>query len=294
MAELVLQSNAKINLGLRILRKRNDGYHELDTVFQEVDFGDTLTFRRLTIPEFVLESTDPNLPVDDSNLCAKAFHLLQEKYSQVQGVKISLEKHIPVGAGLGGGSSNAATTLLGLSKLFGLPVSKNELFEMATQLGADVPFFLYGGTAHATGIGEQITTIHPVTNLRIVLVVPDVALSTRWAYENIRLNLTSKPMPFNFKGFFDIAELAQLLVNDFEPLVQKKYSEIGEIQERLLHLHADLVSLSGSGSAIFGVYSDSVAAQNAVTALSQSYFCQLTSPVERRKPRMHDLLGIPR
>jgi len=291
MTELVLQSNAKINLGLRILRKQNDGYHELETVFQEVDFGDTLTFQRLTIPEFVLESTDPHLPTDDSNLCAKAFHLLQERYPQVQGVKISLEKRIPVGAGLGGGSSNAATTLLGLSKLFGLPISKNELLDLATQLGADVPFFLYGATAHATGIGEQITPIHPVTNFKIVIVAPDISISTRWAYENIRLNLTSKPMPFNFKGFFDIAELTQLLVNDFEPLVQKKYSEIGDIKERLFHLHADLVSLSGSGSAIFGLYSDSVAAQNAVTMLSHSYFCQLTSPLQRENPRMNDLLG---
>ncbi len=291
MPDLVLQSNAKVNLGLRILGKRRDGYHELDTVFQEVDFGDRLTFRRLKTSELILETDDPELPVDDSNLCARAYHLLHEQYPEIQGVHLLLEKHIPVGAGLGGGSSNAATTLLGLTQLFQLPIMGKELYTMAKQLGADVPFFLYGGTAHATGIGEQLLAIPPITNFSLVIVVPDFSVSTKWAYENVSLNLTSKPMPFNFEGFFDIAELTRLLVNDFEPLVQKKYSEIGEIKRLLLHLRADLVSLSGSGSAIFGMYSDPVAARNAATTLSQTYFCQLTSPVQRDTPRMLEFLS---
>lgn len=292
MQSFTLQSNAKINLGLRILGKREDGYHDLDTVFQEIDFGETLTFRRLTIPEFVLNVSDPELPTDERNLCTQAYNRLREIFPQVEGLEISLEKQIQVGAGLGGGSSNAATALLGIIRMFGLPVEQEQLRQIATGLGADVPFFLHGGTAHATGIGDKIESIPPITDMAIVLVVPEFAVSTAWAYENVTPNLTTTEGSFNFKGFFDIAELRRLLRNDFEPLVESKYAEIGEIKNQLIHLRADLVGLSGSGSAIFGLYSDLAAAREAVASLSRNYFCRLTSPVERRAPRMNQATGV--
>ncbi|MBS1270902.1 MAG: 4-diphosphocytidyl-2-C-methyl-D-erythritol kinase [Candidatus Marinimicrobia bacterium] len=290
MDRLRLQSSAKVNLGLRIVGQRPDGYHFIDTVFQEIDFGDEITFQRTDFPGIQFETDSTSLPFDSSNLCVKAYELLRKHYPEIDGVKISLKKNIPIGAGLGGGSSNAATTLLGLAKLFALDVSGKKLLSLATELGADVPFFLYGGTAHGTGVGDQIHPLDTNFDESILLVCPDIHISTAWAYNNVKYDLTNQQPGNKFKGFFDKREQFQRLVNDFEPLVLARYSEIGDIKHQLMHLQADYVSLSGSGSVVFGIYADNNVARQAAAELSSHYRVELVQPVRRDLPRLQEFL----
>lgn len=293
MISLALVSYAKINLGLRIVGRRADGYHLIDTIFQEIKFGDVLNFHRNTSDvglDFIC--TDPRLPVDDTNLCVQAFHLLAQHFPQVKGVRLMLEKHIPVGAGLGGGSSNAAATLLGLARLFNLPVTADMLLKMATSLGADVPFFLYGGAARGEGIGEQITPLRIPAHKPVVLVVPGIHVSTAWAYQKLNYNLTNRLSANNLQGFFENWEDYRRYRNEFEAPVIKRYSEIGEILDLMVHHQADFASLSGSGSAVFGIFPDEAAAQAAADVFAGSYRCVMTWPVTRHRSRMEDLLPL--
>lgn len=292
MISLSLVSYAKINLGLRIVGRRVDGYHLIDTIFQEIEFGDVLNFHRTAGNELDFLCTDPRLPVDDTNLCVRALHLLAQEFPQVKGVRLVLEKHIPVGAGLGGGSSNAAVTLLGISRLLDLPVTKEQLSEMATSLGADVPFFLYGGTARGQGIGEQITPIRSPAHKPVVLVIPGIHVSTAWAYRELNYNLTNQLSTNNLRGFFDNWEDYRRYRNEFEAPVTKRYSEIGEIIDQMIHHQADFASLSGSGSAVFGIFPDEAAAQAAADVFARSYRCVRTRPVARYRSRMEDLLPL--
>lgn len=291
--ELSLISHAKINLGLRIVGKRADGYHLIDTIFQEVAFGDILTFRR-TDPAggLALTCTDPRLPLDETNLCVQAYQLLKERFPEIGGVHLSLEKHIPVGAGLGGGSSNAAVTLLGLSRLFRLRVTARDLLEMATALGADVPFFLYGGLARGQGIGEQIDPVRRAPDKPVVLVIPDIHVSTAWAYRQLNYGLTNRHPENKLKGFFENWEDYRQWRNEFEAPVIKRYLKIGEILEEMIHHQADFASLSGSGSAIFGLFPDATAAAAAADKFARIYRCVLTRPVTRYRSRMNDLLPL--
>ncbi|MCF7804160.1 MAG: 4-(cytidine 5'-diphospho)-2-C-methyl-D-erythritol kinase [Candidatus Marinimicrobia bacterium] len=291
MDALRLRSNAKINLGLRITGRRDDGYHLIETIFQEVDFGDSLFFEKTESPGFEIITEHQGLPTDQSNLCYKAFELLRDRFPGIDNVRLTVDKRIPMGSGLGGGSSNAATTLIGLAKLFDLDIAPTDLTSLAVQVGADVPFFLYGGAARASGIGEEIEPLTTSLGSPVVIVVPDIHISTGWAYANVKYDLTSSDIENKFKGFFDNREFDRWLVNDFEPLVTERYSEIGDIRQRLMHLRADHVSLSGSGSAIFGIYSDSAAAQQAVEALKKDYFSVLANPVARTQPRMQAVLS---
>jgi len=285
-----LRSNAKINLGLRIVGERPDGYHLIETVFQEIDFGDQITFEKTDAPGIRFETDSTSLPSDSSNLCVKAYNRLREEYSRIGGVKLTLEKNIPVGAGLGGGSSNAATTLLGLVRFFSLDISEQILLNIAADLGADVPFFLHGGMAHGAGIGDQIRPLETNFDETILLVCPDIQISTKWAYANVKYDLTKPQAGNKFKGFFDKRELSQRLVNDFEPLIMERYSEIGDIKHQLMHLQADYVSLSGSGSVIFGIYSDKNGARRAARELSTKYHTELVRAVQRDMPRLYGFL----
>jgi len=293
MIELSLVSHAKINLGLRIVGKRADGYHLIDTIFQEVAFGDILTFRRSgEAAGLTLTCTDPRLPLDGANLCVQAFQLLRDRFPEMGGVHLSLEKHIPVGAGLGGGSSNAAVTLLGLARLFRLPVIPQDLLEMATALGADVPFFLYGGLARGRGIGERIDPVRQAPGHPVVLVIPDIHVSTAWAYRQLNYGLTNRQSENKLKGFFENWEDYRRWRNEFEAPVIKRYSEIGEILQQMHHHQADFASLSGSGSAIFGIFPDAAAAEAAADEFARFYRCVLTRPVIRHRSRMDHLLSL--
>ncbi len=290
MPDFEVSAPAKVNFGLQVVGKRADGYHLIETIFQEVDFCDTLYFTKKG-EGCTIECHHPQVPSDERNLCWKAYNYLQQYYSSLPSVHIKIEKQIPVGAGLGGGSSDAAATLLALCENYKLDIPAEKLLEIACELGADVPFFLHGGTAFARGIGEQLEMIHPLTDNYILISVPDIHISTAWAYENVKYTLTSDSLENKLKGFFEIDGDLQRFQNIFESLVIRKYSKIDEIKDQMAHFHAEYVSVSGSGSAVFGVYPEKAIAEEALIHLSQNAFSVLTQPVRREVPRIARIPG---
>ena len=220
-------SYAKINWSLRIVRKRDDGYHDIDTVFQMISLHDVLTFEHAD--HFTLTCSDRTIPVDERNLVLKAARALG-----VDRVAIHLEKHIPAGGGLGGGSSNAAVTLMTLSKMFSIDAP---LEKLALELGSDVPFFLVGGRAHATGRGEILTPLPDIDPVPLLLVMPRERVSTREAFGLLKLGSGNAN-------------------NDFEAPIFARFPRLREYKQRLLDAGATFASMSGSGSTIFGVFAD--------------------------------------
>ncbi|MDP6570978.1 MAG: 4-(cytidine 5'-diphospho)-2-C-methyl-D-erythritol kinase [Candidatus Marinimicrobia bacterium] len=273
-------SNAKINLGLQVLNKREDGYHNLHSVFVETDLADTLTFS--PAEKYSLKVEGLSVPTDDSNLISKAYHLLRTQAQEASSeYSIHLKKKIPIGGGLGGGSSNAAATLIALNKLWGLDHSNTELEVLGKSLGADVPFFIKGGIQLVEGIGDILTPIDtdPLKGLVFVLVIPPFHVSTPAAYKAVNKSLQaisdrtkfaplSKPMKW------------ELFENDFERVIRKTYPEIGEIKEKLFQNGALFASLSGSGSTVFGVFDNRDKAEASMEKFSP-YQTFLSSPVFR-------------
>ncbi len=269
--KLTLKTPAKINLGLHIHRKRRDGYHELETLLQMVSFYDELGLEPLT-SGIELECDTPGIPTDDTNLAYRAARLLQETCKAGdRGVRIQLKKNIPSGAGLGGGSGNAAGVLLGLNRLWDLKMSRNHLASLAAELGSDVPFFLTAPCALGTGRGERLEPLTPSSKFQVLLVFPGFPVSTSWAYQNLKLKLTKRENNISILRKFlsqsDIACLGLWLYNDLEPLVIQRFPEIQAIKEQLKAQKAKGVLLSGSGSTVFGIFDDPEQAKTACAEL---------------------------
>lgn len=246
--------NAKINLGLQIVRKRDDGYHDLQTVFYPTDFfHDELTIVSHTSDfQFEVESEE-YLGDDDNNLCVKAFRLLEKDFG-ISGVKISLKKGIPTGAGLGGGSADAAFTIKMLRDIFQLPVTEEMMVAYALQLGSDVPFFLYNRPMYATGRGEKLTPIDlSLSAYRLKIVKPDIHVSTKEAYAGVVPKVPNVFLPNVLQQ--DARTWEGLVVNDFEESVFAKHPELREIKEAFYQEGALYAAMSGSGSAIFALFS---------------------------------------
>ena len=233
------ESYAKINWTLRILGRRADGYHDLETVFQTVSLHDTLTFEHAD--SFALSCDDPSIALDGSNLISRAAQALG-----VDGVHIHVEKRIPAGGGLGGGSSNAATTLRVLDEMFELRTAPERMREIALSLGSDVPFFLVGGTAYATGRGEVITPLPEARPVQLLLVLPEVRVSTAEAFGLIKR--------FSTPAGPDVLSRPEVLTNDFEGPIFAKHPQLQMYKSRLLASGAFWASMTGSGSTIVGAY----------------------------------------
>jgi len=253
----VLNSHAKLNIGLRILGRRpEDGYHLLETIFQEIDLADEIQIeelkqRGLFHERFTLTCDDPNIPTDDSNLIMKAIWAMIPYLPTDLGAKIHLAKRIPAGAGLGGGSSNAATILRWLNNWARL--DEKVLADFAVKLGADVPFFLKGGTQYATGIGDKLSPIIIPKDWCAVLVFPGQHISTSWAYEQLKISLTAKPKKAIIPSQLEKEFNWQIFENDFDLAIIPSYPKIGEIKEHLHKEGAVYTGLSGSGSTVFGI-----------------------------------------
>lgn len=245
--------NAKINIGLQIVRKRNDGYHDLQTVFYPTDFfTDTLRISPANAEILFKMESKENLGNPCDNLCIKAFRLLQNDFG-ISNVEIFLTKGIPSGAGLGGGSADAAFTLKMLCDIFQLPVSKEKMVEYALQLGSDVPFFLMNKPVYATGRGEAITPIGlDLSQYRLKIVKPDIHISTKEAYAGVTPHETEVYLPDVLQH--DVAQWKGVVVNDFEESLFVKIPELRQIKEDLYQEGALYVSMSGSGSAFFGIF----------------------------------------
>jgi len=277
MTPAVLKSHAKVNIGLQILDQRPDGYHNIHTLFQELDFHDTITLEKID-SRCEFSSNVDWLKNDESNLCVKAWQKMVDSFD-VGGVSIQLEKRIPAGSGLGGGSSNAASILKGLRELYELNVSDDELESIGVDLGADVPFFIQGKTQIGEGIGDILNPIESVFMGTYLLVVPNLHIDTKWAYGKAK-NILDKPIDivsfagFNRKGIIPF----ELFENDFEAIVVPAYPEIGQIKNSLRAHKARFASLSGSGSTVFGIFDEEADAKSAESYFSSRYNTFLTSP----------------
>jgi 4-diphosphocytidyl-2-C-methyl-D-erythritol kinase len=267
-----LPSFAKINWTLRLLGKRDDGFHELFTVFQTVSLHDTLRFDESD--DLSLTCDDPAMPTDDRNLVVKAAKTLRREHGISAGARIHLEKRIPSPGGLGGGSSNAATALFGLRKLWNIDVSDESLFRIANDLGSDVPFFLCGGTALGTGRGDVIEPADDVSASEVLIVTPDVNLSTAEVFNTLNAPaLTSQEREHiltvcrNEARSFD--PLHSVLKNDLEDRVFAAYPEVRRVKETLLKLGAVKAAMSGSGGSVFAVFDNKETRQAAQKALDE-------------------------
>jgi 4-diphosphocytidyl-2-C-methyl-D-erythritol kinase len=253
---LRIRSFAKVNLALSVLGRRHDGYHEIETVFQTITLHDELEFR--TSPAVELECRNLTEMRPEENLVWKAVALLAS-LSKNAGASITLTKKIPAGAGLGGGSSNAAVTLLGLRRLWKIDLPDPELFRLAASLGSDVPFFLQGGTALGTGRGEIITPMPDLPPQFIVVVYPGIHVSTAEAYRSLNLGLTSSPAVHRMQRFRSQAYEGKSLTgifNDFEASILSAYPPVMEAKKFLTERGATATLMSGSGSSVFGFFPD--------------------------------------
>lgn len=268
-----LPSFAKINLSLRILGKRPDGYHEIRTVLQTISLHDDLLFAATPGGDILFSCDDPGIPCDQRNLVVRAAHALRVRYGINRGARIQLEKRIPVQGGLGGGSSNAAVTLLGLADLWELKRNASELIEIASGLGADVPFFLHGGRASAVGIGTQIAPLADGESAHVVVIAPKATVSTADAYKalespalttwNSESILAISRTESNFADS-DQRLLHNHLENDFERVIFDIEPEIERAKRVLLQAGALSALLAGSGSSVFGIFENQEAQQRAV------------------------------
>ena len=253
---MILFPNCKINLGLWILRKRGDGFHDLETIFYPVPLLDALEGIRHPAPAADIEFSGTGLKVDGAlsdNICVKAYHLLKKDFPQLPPVKMHLHKTIPLGAGLGGGSADGAFTLLLLNKQFNLGIGEEQLIKYALQLGSDCPFFIKNKPVYATSRGEIMEEVTlDLSRYQFVLVNPGIHVSTGWAFSHITPSTQRQSMREII--LLPVEDWQGKLTNDFEEPVIGKYPEIGEIRESLWQQGAVFVAMTGSGSTIYGIF----------------------------------------
>jgi 4-diphosphocytidyl-2-C-methyl-D-erythritol kinase len=277
--DMTIRAYAKINIGLRILNKRNDGYHNIETIFHRVNLFDEIRFQDSS--NLLLECNNPEIPTDNRNLCMKAAQILQNNYKVTKGAKILLNKNIPIGAGLGGGSSDAAYVLKHLPKFWEIEVPKEELYQIAMDIGSDVPYFIDSGTAYAIGRGEQLEYFSVKIPYWIILVQPNVHISTAWAYANLKLKPHKQGNNLK-KILIDYIEhpdkLRELIHNDFEDLVFDNHPDIKTLKENLYKQGADFVQMSGSGSSVFAFFKNERSAKDTLIKIGMEYQVFFTEP----------------
>jgi len=257
---LRLFSPAKINLRLEVLREREDGYHELRTIFQKISLYDTLRFSLTKEKGISIRADNPDLPLGRRNLVYRAIRSMLEATDYRGGVRVEIRKRIPLGAGLGGGSSNAATAMKAMNLLLGMGRSRRELMEMGVRLGADIPFFFLEGAAVGTGIGERLKRIG-LPKVWLVLIYPNFEVSTRWVYQS--LVLTKMRFHLNIHELLRTPEgISRNLRNDLEGVVSSKYPQIEAMKRILCSAGALGALMTGSGPTVFGVFSDEGSALN--------------------------------
>ncbi|OES44055.1 4-(cytidine 5'-diphospho)-2-C-methyl-D-erythritol kinase [Domibacillus iocasae] len=254
--KLMIKAPAKINLTLDVLNKRPDGYHEVEMIMTTVDLADRLELESLNKNEIRIISHNRFVPDDSRNLAYQAAKLLKERYGIKKGVSIQIDKIIPVAAGLAGGSSDAAAALKGLNQLWNLGLSLDELAELGAEIGSDVSFCVYGGTALATGRGEKIEHLPAPPNCWVVLAKPTIGVSTGEVYKNLKLDRMKRPdtnaMIEAIKGN-DYNKMCQNMGNVLESVTLQAHPEVALIKEQMIRFGADAVLMSGSGPTVFGL-----------------------------------------
>ncbi len=258
MNSIQVKAYGKINLGLDVIRKREDGYHEVSMIMQSVDLHDSLTIKKHEDGKIKLRTNLPWLPGNRRNIVYKAAELFRETLHIKEGIHITLNKQIPVAAGMAGGSSDAAVTLKGLNRLFDTGLSEEELKKLGVKLGADVPYCIQLGTALSEGIGEILTPLKPMPDCYILLVKPDISVSTRYVYEHLDLSggITHPDIPGMLTAIEqgDLKRLTSLMDNILQNVTIKNYPIIEDIKEQMMERGALVSLMSGSGPTVFGIY----------------------------------------
>ena len=268
MKKLQLKAPAKVNYRLDVLGKRADGYHDLRMVMQRVDLCDELEIALTETPGIRVVCGSAGVPDGPGNIAWRAADALLQLSGKTIGIDISITKKIPVGAGLGGGSSDAASVLMGVNELLELGLSDQRLMEIGVKLGADVPFFIFKKPALAEGIGNLLTPLDRVPYLWVVLVNPGIHVSTGWVYQN--LQLTNKAPAVNIPpSYSSLADVCELLSNDLEPVTIGKYPLLNELKEMLLAAGAGGSLMSGSGSTVFGLFAEEGVARKAAADIAR-------------------------
>jgi 4-diphosphocytidyl-2-C-methyl-D-erythritol kinase len=274
-----VKAYAKINLGLHIVGKRQDGFHNIETVFHRINLFDEINIENSF--DISISCTDITIPSDNNNLCWKAAELLRKELGMAKGVRIGITKNIPTGAGLGGGSSDAAAVLLALPLLWEIDVKRPIIENLALRLGSDVPFFLQNSSAYAEGRGEVLKTIDLALPYWIVLIHPNIHLSTPWAYNRLAEKRNGLfPVRPNMAEQFSADPIRAVLEseNDFEEIVFEEHPKIEKIKKQLKDLGAAVSLMSGSGSSMFGLFIDKSTALSAAEFFKKEHFVHLTEP----------------
>ena len=273
-----LQAFAKINLGLDVLGKREDGYHEVRMIMQTIRMYDQLDMRKSVEPGIHLTTNKKYIPVDENNLVWRAAKLMMDTCGIMEGVSIHLHKVIPVAAGMAGGSSDAAATLVGMNRLFHCGLSKEKLMELGVQIGADVPYCVLRGTALAEGIGEKLTVLPPMPDCWILIGKPGISVSTKYVYTTLDLNTdTVHPDIDGMKKALEDGNLygiTERMGNVLQDVTIPAYPEVERSKEQMKTLGAVNAMMSGSGPTVFGIFDNEEKAQEACQKLRESGSCQ--------------------
>lgn len=274
MKEISVKALAKINLGLDVVRRREDGYHEVRMVMQTIHLFDRLQIARNHSGDITMSTNLAFLPTNENNLVYKAAKLLKDEFQIKDGIDVKLHKHIPVAAGMAGGSTDAAAVLYGMNRIYDLGLSREELMQRGVKLGADVPYCVMRGTALAEGIGEELTALPPMVKCPVLIAKPQISVSTKFVYENLKLNQqTIHPdidrLVTDIKAK-DLHAIAAHMGNVLETVTIPHYPIIAEIKEHMMEHGALNSMMSGSGPTVFGLFEDEDTAQAAYEAMKES------------------------
>lgn len=273
MEKITIKTYGKINLYLEVINKREDGYHELQMVMQSISLYDRVIVREIEKDEILLNTNSPYIPKDDGNIAVKAAKLIKEAYHIDKGVEITIQKNIPVAAGLAGGSANAAGVLKGLNELWGLGLSEEVLRDLGLSLGADVPFAVMEGAAIAEGIGERLTPISGLKNTWMVLCKPSISVSTPEVYKELNLSvLEEKPLSKEFLAAIEnrnLRVISKTMYNALESVTLKKHAVIEDIKKKMMQYNAIGTMMTGSGPTVFGIFKDQEQAKKAAQNLKK-------------------------
>lgn len=279
MKQIRLKAMAKINLGLDVVRRREDGYHEVRMIMQTVNLYDKLVITVNEEPGIRLTTNLGFLPVNEDNLIYKAARLLMDEYDIKKGVDIQLQKFIPVAAGMAGGSTDAAATLIGMNRLFHLNLSKQQLMDYGVKLGADVPYCIAGGTALSEGIGEILTPLPDVPKGYVLVAKPGINVSTRFVYTNLKLNEVTEHPDIDAQIAAikeqDFRKMAGLMGNVLETVTIPAHPIIQEIKDFMMREGAVNAMMSGSGPTVFGLFEDKQRAEKACEKLRESRLAKM-------------------
>ena len=274
MKEISVKALAKINLGLDVVRRREDGYHEVRMIMQTIHLFDRLEIKKTSSGVITMTTNLSFLPTNENNLVYQAAKLLKDEFGIRDGIDIRLHKHIPVSAGMAGGSTDAAAVLYGMNRMFQLGLKRDELMRRGVKIGADVPYCIMRGTALAEGIGEKLTALPPMVKCPVLIAKPPISVSTKFVYEHLKLDETTVHPDIDRLvediRQKDLAKIAADMGNVLEAVTIPNYPVIAEIKEHMLRHGAVNAMMSGSGPAVFGLFEDAEQARVAYEAMQAS------------------------